>query len=150
MTDTSPPSSSSSGLPSSAGGLAAAVRSGSLSAREVADAYLETIEALDGELRAFVTVLADAARAEADAVDAVVASGSDPGPLAGVPVALKDNLCTRGVRTTCSSRILEHWLPPYDATVVSRLREAGAVVVGKTNMDEFAMGSSTENSSVRP
>ena len=150
MTDTSPPSSSSSGLPSSAGGLAAAVRSGSLSAREVADAYLETIEALDGELRAFVTVLADAARAEADAVDAVVASGSDPGPLAGVPVALKDNLCTRGVRTTCSSRILEHWLPPYDATVVTRLRAAGAVVVGKTNLDEFAMGSSTENSAFGP
>jgi len=130
--------------------LAAAVRSGDRSARAVVDQHLARIDERDEELHAFLLVMADEARAAADAVDATVAAGRDPGPLAGVPVALKDVLCTRGVPTTCGSRILEGWRPPYTATVVARVLAAGGIPIGKTNMDEFAMGSSTENSSYGP
>ncbi|HLI75163.1 MAG TPA: Asp-tRNA(Asn)/Glu-tRNA(Gln) amidotransferase subunit GatA [Acidimicrobiales bacterium] len=130
--------------------IARRVRTGDDTARSVVERCLDAIGRLDGELHAFVTVLDDEALERADRVDQIVASHGDAGPLAGVPVALKDNLCTRGVPTTCSSRILEGWRPPYDATVVERLRAAGAVVVGKTNLDEFAMGSSTENSAFGP
>ena len=130
--------------------IAEAVRTKQRSAREVVDEHLARIDEREAELHAFNLVLADEARRAADIIDQRVAAGEDPGPLAGVPVALKDNFATRGIPTTCSSRILEGWRPPYDATVVERLRAAGAIVIGKTNLDEFAMGSSTENSAVRP
>jgi aspartyl-tRNA(Asn)/glutamyl-tRNA(Gln) amidotransferase subunit A len=130
--------------------IAAAVRAGRRPAVDVVEEHLAAIEARDGEIHAFNLVVADEARQAALAIDRRVAAGEDPGPLAGVPIALKDNLCTAGVPTTCSSRILEGWRPPYDATVVERLADAGAIVIGKTNLDEFAMGSSTENSAFGP
>ena len=130
-------------------GLRAAVAAGDVSARDVCDGYLERIDAADGRLRAFTAVLHDAARARADEVDRRRVAWRDR-PLLGVPVTVKDVICTRGVPTTACSRILAGYRPPYDATVVTRLLDAGAVVIGKTNCDEFAMGSSTEHSALGP
>ena len=117
-----------------------------VSSAELTGAYLDRIAAQDGELGAYLHVDPDAALARAAEVDAARAAGEELGPLAGLPVALKDVVVTEGVPTTSGSRILEGWRPPYDATVAARLKAAGTVLLGKTNMDEFAMGSSTENS----
>ena len=117
-----------------------------ISARELAAEYYKRIAARNGELNAYLTLSEERAYAQADRVDGMVAKGETLPPLAGVPIAIKDVLNTRGVRTTCGSKILENYIPPYDATAVSRLEAAGAVLLGKTNCDEFAMGSSNENS----
>jgi aspartyl-tRNA(Asn)/glutamyl-tRNA(Gln) amidotransferase subunit A len=130
--------------------LAAAIASGQVSALEVTDAHLGRIDAAEGQLHAFLHVAADSARAAARAVDERRAAGEVLGPLAGVPLALKDVFTTTDMPTTCASRILGAWQPPYDATVTRRLRQGGVVLLGKTNMDEFAMGSSTENSAYGP
>jgi aspartyl-tRNA(Asn)/glutamyl-tRNA(Gln) amidotransferase subunit A len=129
--------------------LAADVRAGRRSARAITDAFLDHIAATDGAIGAYLAVDADGARAAADAIDAARARGEPLGPLAGVPVGVKDVIVTRDLVTTAASKILAGWRPPYDATAVARLRAAGAVVLGKLNCDEFAMGSTGEQSAWR-
>jgi aspartyl-tRNA(Asn)/glutamyl-tRNA(Gln) amidotransferase subunit A len=130
----------------SASQLLSAMVSGKVSAVDVARAFLDQIETHDGKIAAFLHVDRDGALQQAALVDEKRRSGQPVGKLAGLPVAVKDVVCTRGLPTTCGSRILQRFLPPYDAEVIRRFREADAVILGKTNMDEFAMGSSTENS----
>ena len=130
--------------------IAAEVQTGATTAVAQLEASYAAIEARNDELNVFLHLDKDGARKIAEAVDARVAAGEKVGPLAGVPIAIKDNLCQTGIPTTCSSKILEGWKPPYNATVIDRLVAAGAVPVGKTNLDEFAMGSSTENSAFGP
>jgi aspartyl-tRNA(Asn)/glutamyl-tRNA(Gln) amidotransferase subunit A len=127
-------------------GVRAALSTKKVSARELADAFFRRIGARNRELNAFLTLSPERAYAQAAKVDASVAAGRPLPPLAGVPIAIKDVISTRGVKTTCGSKILENYVPPYDATAVERLEAAGAVLLGKTNCDEFAMGSSNENS----
>ena len=131
----------------SAAELGRRIAVGELTSRRVAEYFLERIERLNTELNAFVRVDSQAVLAEADQVDARIAGRDDAlSPLAGVPVSVKDNICVRGVETTCGSRILSSFRPPYDATVIEKLRRGGLVILGKTNLDEFAMGGSTETS----
>src|SRR5215831_8245617 len=128
----------------------AALESKKISARELASEFLSRIEKKNSAYNAYLTVSAERALAQADRVDAARAAGKPLPPLAGVPIAIKDVISTAGIRTTCASKILESYVPPYDATAVERLDRAGAVFLGKTNCDEFAMGGSNENSAYGP
>ena len=122
------------------------LQSGEVSSCELVEDHLKRLEATEPSLHAYLEVTADRARSDARRIDEARAAGEDLGPLAGLPLAIKDNLCTRGVRTTCASRMLDQFVPPYESTVTERLWRAGGVLVGKTNLDEFAMGGSTETS----
>ncbi|MFW6044107.1 MAG: Asp-tRNA(Asn)/Glu-tRNA(Gln) amidotransferase subunit GatA [Planctomycetota bacterium] len=136
--------------PVSAVKLREAFRGGDLSAREIVEEHLDRIRRLEGDIGAFLRVTYDRALSRAEQLDRRREDGEELGRLAGVPVAVKDNICTEGVHTTCASKILEDFVPPYNAHVVEKLLDEDAIIIGKTNMDEFAMGSSTENSGFGP
>ena len=131
-------------------GVRAALAEKKISARELASEFYKRIETRNPELNAYLTLSPERARKQADKMDALIAAGKPLPPLAGVPIAIKDVISTRGITTTCGSKILENYVPPFDATAVERLDAAGAVILGKTNCDEFAMGSSNENSAYGP
>ena len=137
-------------LKRTAADLGRAMAAGELTSEALTQACLDQIDALNPTLNVFLSVDADSALEQARAIDARRAAGEELGPLAGVPIGVKDNFCTTDFPTTCGSKILDGWVPPYDATVISKLRDAGLIIVGKTNMDEFAMGSSTETSYFGP
>src|SRR5208282_4082320 len=127
-----------------------ALKARKISTRELTSDFYARIDKRNAELNAFLTLSPERAFAQADRMDAAIARSEDLPPLAGVPLAVKDVISTKGIRTTCGSKILEHYVPPYDASAVGRLEKAGAVILGKTNCDEFAMGSSNENSAYGP
>lgn len=122
------------------------IRTKQVTAREVTESVLSRVDEVEGRVKSYVTVTRELALAQADAADAKIAAGEEIAPLTGIPFAIKDNMSTRGILTTCSSKILQNYKPIYDATVVERLADVNSVIIGKTNLDEFAMGSSTENS----
>ncbi|MEM2788511.1 MAG: amidase, partial [Candidatus Bathyarchaeia archaeon] len=130
--------------------VAERVRRQEISAEDYISSIIERIREVDGKINAFISVTAEAALEKAREIDGRIRRGERVGVLAGVAVAIKDNICTLGIRTTCASRILENFIPPYDATVVERLKREDAIIIGKTNMDEFAMGSTTETSYFGP
>ncbi|MFC2468638.1 MAG: amidase, partial [Negativicutes bacterium] len=126
------------------------LREKKISAVELTKDVLERLEAVEDEVGAYLTVTREAALEQAEAVDKKIAGGEELSFFTGIPGALKDNICTQGVKTTCASKILENFVPPYNATVTQKLREVDAPLLGKTNLDEFAMGGSTENSAFHP